>query len=401
MPPCVVRPRAVDTSFGPAPSRARRCYPSWTACCPAVELSLPSRIVSADALARPAGSVPHDVSALPATAPSQESAVSAQAVLTALWLAGVLAALARLAFGVRRLRTIAAAATDLDGAEWSAALDTLHDALPALDRVRLCASADIQTPVTFGLLRPVVLLPPEAERWSDDRRRIVLMHELVHVAHRDWAVQIAGQLVRGLYWFHPLAHVAARQLAAERERACDERVIALGAAPSEYASHLLAIALSLPRRGAPAAALAMVRRSQPAQLEGRLMSILETNSTTRAGRPFGLALLSALALSVPALAAIQPRPDPGARAAPHDCPCAAHVEQRAPSSAFDLEQMREQAETIGRLEQSLVEAEELLSAQQERLAALKYELHALRSARGGVARGRARGGLAATVVGTR
>src|SRR5262249_59180652 len=73
-----------------------------------------------------------------------------------------------------------------------------------------------------------------------------------------------------LYWFHPLVWVMARAMRAERERACDDQVLAAGTKASDYAHELLDIVSSL-RQPELAAALAMARRSQ---LEGRVLAVL-------------------------------------------------------------------------------------------------------------------------------
>ncbi len=321
---------------------------------------------------------------------SPDPAPSPAAPLTAVWLAGVAFALGRLALGVARARRLAAEADEASPA-WQRLAGELRRGLPGLGPVRLCASDAIRAPATFGVLRPVVLLPAEAERWPLARRRVVLMHELVHVARRDWAVQIGGQLVRAVYWFHPLAHVAAHRLAAERERACDERVVALGAAPSDYASHLLAIALALPRRSALTAAVAMARRSQRAQLEGRLMSILEGKPTTRAGRSLGRILVPALVLSVPALAAVRPGPDSlAAHGAPHEHACCRAdagqgVDSARPRAAAAAEEAARAKAAAGKLrlaglQKRLLEAERQLEAQQSHVHQLRAQLEELHSA---------------------
>jgi beta-lactamase regulating signal transducer with metallopeptidase domain len=112
-----------------------------------------------------------------------------------------------------------------------------------------------------------------------------------------------AQLGCVVYWFNPLAWIAARQLRREQELACDQAVLDLGARPSTYAHHLLNIARGATRRRAlPALALDMARRSQ---MEGRLMSIL----AARPARSRRAAVLPALfvLVALPVLAAVQPK----------------------------------------------------------------------------------------------
>jgi beta-lactamase regulating signal transducer with metallopeptidase domain len=96
--------------------------------------------------------------------------------------------------------------------------------------------------MTAGIFRSVIVLPRDAEVWNEERQWFVLAHELAHIRRRDGILQPIHQLACALYWFNPLIWVASKRLQLERERACDDEVLQLGANADDYASHLLEIA---------------------------------------------------------------------------------------------------------------------------------------------------------------
>jgi TonB family protein len=140
-------------------------------------------------------------------------------------------------------------------------------------RVRVLDAGRGAMPMTWGVLRPAVLLPSEAAAWPAERLRVVLLHELAHVARHDWLTLAMAELAVAMYWFHPLAWWAASRMRRERERACDDRVLAAGVTASEYAADLLEVARGL--GGAkddllPAPAMALA-----SNLEPRVRAILD------------------------------------------------------------------------------------------------------------------------------
>lgn len=198
----------------------------------------------------------------------------ARLLLITIWSLGTLALLARLLIGRLRLRSIAASAWEPDDACWRALLEEEKRLAGVVRQVRLLVSPAATAPMTWGTRRPVVLLPEDSLEWSAERRRIVLRHELAHIARGDALAQLLSAVACAAYWFHPLVLIAATRLRIECERACDARVVALGTAPREYASHLLDVARAAREMSAPRLlSLAMARRSQ---LEGRLCAVLDT-----------------------------------------------------------------------------------------------------------------------------
>jgi len=153
---------------------------------------------------------------------------------------------------------------------------------------------DKTIPMVWGVLRDRLLLPAAARSWSGDQLRSALLHELAHIKRGDMLGYLLAQIACALHWFNPLVWLAAWRLGVERERACDDLVLASGVRPSVYAEHLLDAATRLSAvRWTRACDLVMARK---ASLEGRLIAVLSENRNRRVVSA-GLAAI-ALAITV-------------------------------------------------------------------------------------------------------
>ena len=221
--------------------------------------------------------------------------------LMALWALGSAAAFARMLAACTAIRTIRRSARPWSDGGISTALSRELGIEHPVDVLETLSG---NMPMTFGVLRPFILIPANAAGWTAERRRIVLLHELAHVRRGDVATHLLARTALCLYWWNPLAWMAWRSFLEERERAADDLVLSAGARASEYAGHLLEIARSMRvSPGLECAAVAMVRRSQ---LEERLRAILDAgvNRTPPAHAWAVVAMLLALGLIAP-LAAVR------------------------------------------------------------------------------------------------
>ena len=240
--------------------------------------------------------------------PSPESGdrgVPLGAAVLAIYLAGVMAVLGRMALGRWGVARLARRASPVADPSWAALAADLAWLMDVRRPIRILRSPEATMPMTWGIMNPTVLLPAEAEAWPEERRRVVLLHELAHVARHDCLTQTLATAACALYWFNPAAWLAARRLRVERELACDDRVLAAGTRARDYANHLLEVARAFrPARLAGAVAVSMAR---PSQLEGRLLAVLDgvrnRGMLSRPAAAFAAGL--ALALVLP-LAALQP-----------------------------------------------------------------------------------------------
>jgi beta-lactamase regulating signal transducer with metallopeptidase domain len=217
----------------------------------------------------------------------------------AIWWCGVVLVLLWLATGQLRLLFLRRSARPLW--DWLPLLRQLCEQLRIRRPVTLLRSVEDVMPMTWGSLCPVIILPAEADEWTLERRRVVLLHELAHVKRWDCLTQILARLACALYWFNPLAWVAARRMCVERERACDDLVLSVGCKASDYANHLVEIARGF-RRMPQVAAIAMARSTG---LEGRVAAIVDATRVRRAPRAFVVALCSVAVIGFVAVVAAQ------------------------------------------------------------------------------------------------
>ena len=223
--------------------------------------------------------------------------------IAAVWLAGTLLLLARLAWGLLRIRHMVRDSREVRGRDWLALRDDAAGALGLVIDVPLREARRAVVPMAWGLRRPVILLPPEAHGWGEEKRRAVLLHELAHIERNDCGSHLVAQISCAVYWLHPLAWLGLRQLSVERERACDDRVIGAGTRASEYAAHLLDVARGMKaRRDWALAALAMARHSQ---IKDRLTAILDgrlaRTAPTQTSAVFAATALISLVLPLAAM----------------------------------------------------------------------------------------------------
>jgi HEAT repeat protein/beta-lactamase regulating signal transducer with metallopeptidase domain len=243
----------------------------------------------------------------PVDTPGPRLASSWMSLALYTWLAGAALILGRMLVGLAAVLWMSRRTQVVTDAPWLAQARALAQGL-GLSRVRFLRTGGSTMPMAWGIFRSSVVIPADADTWPAHRLRVVLLHELAHVKRRDCLTHLVAQMACAAYWFNPLAWMAARRLRTERERACDDLVLASGTRGSDYADLLLDIARVMRAGRFPAvlagASLAMAQRSQ---LEGRLMAILDP-SVPRRGLTRARVLVATVvfALLIVPVASVQP-----------------------------------------------------------------------------------------------
>jgi TonB family protein len=153
---------------------------------------------------------------------------------------------------------------------------------------------------TWGVVRPTVIVPSGAERWSPDRVRVVLAHELAHAKRGDWLIQIVCDTIRALCWFNPIIWIACRRLRHESERAADDAVINGGVDGVAYAAELVDLARAFAVLGRPwLPAPAILRASNfERRISSMLSAHLNRRPVSRLTRTITVAAVSAVAVAI-------------------------------------------------------------------------------------------------------
>jgi len=205
----------------------------------------------------PTGTAPNGTAA---DKPGRLPPPRATAWLGVIWLLGVALLILRLGFhacalcwlGLRSRRR-----TDYETP------DRLSDA-----ETRVLISRFVKSPVGFGMLRPVIVLP---EGFADDPARLdmALKHEHAHIERWDYLITLFQRIVEIVYFYHPAVWYCSHRLTQERELVCDYWVLAQGTQPDDYAECLL----SLVRLGQKTPSLATAWHG--AALRERVVRILD------------------------------------------------------------------------------------------------------------------------------
>lgn len=150
---------------------------------------------------------------------------------------------------VGRLVALKARATVLVDAPWLTALARAQKRMGLKHGTALLMSNELPSPVSWGVIRPVILLNAKATEAQDEAEAIIT-HELAHVSRLDWAKLLLGRIVVALFWFNPFVWLLGREAHQLCEEAADDMVLAADIDGADYASLLVGFA-GLPSRRAP------------------------------------------------------------------------------------------------------------------------------------------------------
>lgn len=262
---------------------------------------------SSPGILRPSGEIQRQsMQALPYSS-IQIPTLTTKGKLLLLHLSGGLLILALAAWQRFRLGKLASRATEVQDPVLTETYEALLQSMKLVHKPQLLISRDNHAPITFGIWRPVVILPEAlASTLPLSEIRMILGHELAHNRRRDSWIAWLQVIISVIWWFNPIYWILSRSIRAVREDCCDDMVLTSGLASREsYCRTLLRAArAALENEAEPQAAFSYIGKSQP--LRRRLKRIMSAKFI----RPPKLAtagMLMTFALSLILLPGVEPR----------------------------------------------------------------------------------------------
>jgi beta-lactamase regulating signal transducer with metallopeptidase domain len=140
-----------------------------------------------------------------------------------------------------RLFALKTRASVLVDPHWLSALAHAQRRMGFKHGTALLTSDDLPSPISWGVMRPVILLNSGAIE-SKREAEAIIAHELAHVASLDWAKLLLARVTVALFWFNPLVWVLAREAHQLREEAADDAVLQSDIVDTDYANLLVGVA---------------------------------------------------------------------------------------------------------------------------------------------------------------
>jgi beta-lactamase regulating signal transducer with metallopeptidase domain len=161
---------------------------------------------------------------------------------------------------------------------WEEVLQGLMQRAGVWRSIQLMESALVQTPLLVGYLKPVILFPVGMiNRLDPHEVEAILAHELAHILHHDYLLNLLQSIVEAMFYFNPAVWWLSDKIRQEREIAADDAAIRLTGDSMAYAKTLVAVQELAFERGMGAAAFAFAGHRK-GQLFQRIQHVLQIKS---------------------------------------------------------------------------------------------------------------------------
>ncbi|MEM6765690.1 MAG: M56 family metallopeptidase [Bacteroidota bacterium] len=159
----------------------------------------------------------------------------------------------------------------LPDAKWKALFEEFTAKMGVFKEVEFLLTEKLQEPVTFYLLRPVVLVPLSVCTGMNPKQvEVLVLHELAHIRRNDFWVNLVQSVIEILYFFHPAVWWISGKIREEREHGCDDMVLKVQKDPMIYAEALTKLKVSF---RSPKTRLAMAAKSKHSAFSQRIFRL--------------------------------------------------------------------------------------------------------------------------------
>lgn len=147
---------------------------------------------------------------------------------------------------------------------------------PTRRTITVRQSSLVSSPLTYGVIHPVILLPKTTVWNNEETLHYVLTHELVHIKRFDIITKVVLAVALCVHWFNPLVWVMYVLANRDIELSCDETVIRQFGENTRAAYAKVLISMEETRSGFTPLCNNFSRNA----IEERITAIMKTRKTT-------------------------------------------------------------------------------------------------------------------------
>ncbi|MDX5477107.1 MAG: M48 family metalloprotease [Cyclobacteriaceae bacterium] len=183
--------------------------------------------------------------------------------LVNIWMVGAFLFFFKTASSLADLRSLHYKKHDSVPDKLSRLVEKISNQLALTRPIKVLSSRHVDVPLTYGILKPVILIPSALLlHMSPGQLEAIIAHEIAHIRRHDYLVNLIQSILEILFFFHPVFWWINHEIKKQREMACDELAVTLGADPKDLA-HGLANVINHAQNHVSEMAMAAAKKPNP------------------------------------------------------------------------------------------------------------------------------------------
>lgn len=144
------------------------------------------------------------------------------------WVCGILILSSRLVLGMLSLKRFKKNAELISDQKLIGFINEQAKQMGIFQKVRIYSSTLVHSPMTFGSLKPIILIPLSLlGNLSFQQLELILTHELMHIKRKDYLINLVQNFIEIVFFFNPIIWWLSKEIRKERENCCDDGVLEL------------------------------------------------------------------------------------------------------------------------------------------------------------------------------